>query len=71
MADYAAIIAAIDTAIQNWAGKPMTITVEGRTITYRSFQQLIEARKYYAQLAAQGTGGKGFKITNLKATSAK
>jgi len=65
MADYLAIITVIDTAITSWAGKPVSLSVEGRSVTYRSLKSLIDARHYYAQLAAQAKG-MGFKINPLK-----
>jgi hypothetical protein len=46
------IIDAIDAAIAAWADKPVTLSNNGRTTTYRSLRELIEARRYYASLAA-------------------
>jgi hypothetical protein len=67
---YATIIETIDTAINTWAGRPVSIAVEGRTITYRSLRELMDARKYYSQLAA-GQSRQGFRITALRSTSAR
>ena len=54
MADYSTILAAIDEAIKQWAGKPIMITSEsGRSVKYRSLKELTDARKNYAILAAQ------------------
>jgi len=64
MGQYDLIIAALDTAIENWAGKPVSLSIGGRSITYRALSELIAARRYYAGLNATG---RGFKITNLKA----
>jgi len=66
MADYAAIIDALDTAITSWAAKPVQLSIEGRSITYRSLNELIEARRYYAKLLAKPNNEKGFTITHLK-----
>lgn len=55
--DYADIIAAIDAAILNWASQPVEIDVNGRKTIYRSLDELTRARKYYAQLLAQGADG--------------
>ena len=72
MADYATIISAIDTAIANWVGRPVSITSPvGGTITYRSLKELIEARIYYAKLAAKSNNKKSFTITHLKSGGAR
>lgn len=72
MADNQAIIDAIDAAITSWTGSPQSITAgDGRSITYRSLGELIEARKYYVKLAITSTTGRGFTITNLRAGDAK
>ena len=72
MASYATIIANIDDAINNWVDKPVTvITSEGKTVTYRSLRELIEARKYYAQLAANQANSKPFKTSIIKAGDAR
>jgi hypothetical protein len=52
MSSYTTIIAAIDDAIANWVGKPLTLSVSGRSVTYRTLESLITARKYYAALAS-------------------
>lgn len=63
----ATIIAAIDTAIENWAGKPISLSVNGRAVTYRSLAELIEARKYYGTVdSATGDIRDGFKIANFR-----
>jgi len=71
MADYAAIITAIDAAILEWAGEPVSMQEGGRSVTYRSLTQLIDARKYYANLQQQVTNKKPFGIINLKAGGAR
>lgn len=72
MADYQAIIDAIDAAITSWAGTPQTIAAaDGRSVTYRSLGELIAARRYYAKLAVAARVGRGFTITNLKAGDGK
>ncbi len=67
MATNAAIIAAIDDAILAWADQPVSLSISGRTITYRSLAELIDARKYYAQLATTASVGRGFTIKHFKA----
>lgn len=71
MASYTSIIAAIDDAIADWAGKPISISTSGRSTTYRSLDELLKARRYYAQLAANSAGGKPFRISHLKSGSAR
>ena len=71
MADYQAIIDAIDAAITSWVDKPVTLSIAGRSITYRSLNELLEARRHYAKLAIAGRTGRGFTMTNLKAGDAK
>jgi hypothetical protein len=46
---YAAIISAIDAAILAWADKPVTLTNNGRTTTYRTMDELLKARDYYTR----------------------
>jgi len=71
MADYTTIIAAIDTAIENWAGTPMTLAESGRSVTYRSLRELLDARRYYASLSVSDRNSKGFTIHHLKAGGAR
>jgi len=71
MADYIAIIAAIDVAIENWAGKPVMLSEAGRQVTYRSLNSLLEVRRYYAKLQLQINNKKPFRITHLKAGGAR
>ena len=71
MADYQAIIDVIDAAITNWVDKPVNISIAGRSITYRSLKELIDARNHYARLAVAKRTGRGFTITNLKAGDGK
>lgn len=72
MADYQAIIDAIDAAIAGWTGSPQSISAaDGRSITYRSLAELVEARKYYVKLSITARVGRGFTITNLKAGDGK
>lgn len=68
MADYATIIAAIDTAIENWCDKPISIsTTGGRSKTYRSLTELVDARQAYASLLRTQSGGVGYQIHHVKA----
>jgi len=71
VADYTAIIAAIDAAITDWAGSPVMLTESGRSVTYRSLKELIEARKYYAKLNVASTNSRGFTIRHLKTGGAR
>lgn len=71
MADYAATITAIDAAILEWAGEPVTLSEQGRSVTYRSLNSLLEARKYYAELQSQVNNRKPFGIINIKASGAR
>jgi len=67
---YQSIITAIDTAIENWVDKPVTLAIEGRSTTYRSLTELLEARKYYANLLRTQSGGVGFQIHHFEAGGA-
>lgn len=71
MADYAAIIEVIDAAILEWVGEPVMLQEAGRSVTYRSLTQLIDARKYYANLQLQVNNKKPFRITKLKSEGAR
>lgn len=70
-ADYQAIVDAIDAAITSWVDKPVTLSIAGRSMTYRSLKELTDARTLYAKLAITNRVGRGFTITNLKAGDAK
>jgi len=61
------IITAIDAAIESWAGKPVSLSINGRQVQYRSLDELISARKYYASVAA-GSGNirDSFKIAHFR-----
>jgi len=67
MATYAEIIATIDTAIAAWADQPVSLSVNGRTVTYRSLTELTATRAYYAQLLRSQSGAVGFQIHHLQA----
>jgi len=71
MADYTAIITAIDVAILSWVGEPVVLTEQGRSVTYRNLNQLLDARRYYAKLQLQINNKKPFRITHLKAGGAR
>lgn len=67
MADYTTIIAAIDAAIEEWVGEPVSMADgHGRQVTYRSINQLLDARKYYAALQSNINKGRPFGIIPLK-----
>lgn len=63
MATYAEIIEKIDDAIFNWIGEPVRLSHDGKSTEYRELSDLIEARKYYARLAAGS--GRRFKISKF------
>ena len=67
---YATIIAAIDAAIENWCDKPISLTINNRTVTYRSLTELIKARQEYASLLRTQSGGVGFQIHHIEAGGA-
>ena len=57
MADYRAILDAIDAAITAGVTGPGQIrSADGRMITYRSLSELMEARRHYAGLLASQRG---------------
>lgn len=67
----ATIIAAIDGAIEAWAGKPISLSINGRQVTYRSLKDLTDARTYYSNLsAAAGDIRNSFKIAQYKSGKA-
>lgn len=67
MATPAEIIAAIDDAILAWCDKPVSITTTGgRSKTYRSLKELIDARSAYASLLRTQAGGVGFQIHHIQ-----
>lgn len=64
--NYQAIIDAIDAAILTGVSGPGEVTAAGRTIRYRSLEDLTKTRQYYARLAASAAGKTGFKLTGFK-----
>ena len=70
MADYQAIIDAIDAAILAWVGEPVSLSIAGRTLTYRSLGELLEARKHYSTILRTQSGGQGFQISHIAAGGA-
>lgn len=66
--DYQTIIDAIDTAILNWADKPVRVSdSHGHDVTYRSLDELIRAREKYVALEIQQNNKRPFSIKKLKA----
>jgi len=65
MADYSVIVDAIDAAILAGVTKPGSLTVDGKTIQYRSLKQLQDTRIYYAKLAAKAAGKRGFSLNRF------
>ena len=57
MADYAAIVDAIDAQILLGVAQPGELEVDGKKIKFRNLGELILARKYYLKLAVEATGG--------------
>jgi hypothetical protein len=67
VADYQAIIDAIDLAILSWAGKPKSLSVAGKSITYQTMGELMLARDYYTGLlGAASASAHGFRLTQVK-----
>ena len=66
MANYQTILNAIDAAIEAGVGAPGELTADGRTIRYRSLDDLVKTRQYYSRLAAAAAGKTGFKLTGFK-----
>jgi len=61
--DYQTIIEAIDSAMATWAGDPVTIgRPGGRSVTYRTFNELIVARDYYSKLLQSSSTEKLFTL---------
>lgn len=64
---YTDIVDALDAAILAWAGSPLAVTIHGRTTQFRTMDDLLKARTYYAALAAQTTrSGAPFAISIAK-----
>lgn len=53
--DYDVQIAALEAAITSFAGQPQTVSVNGRTVTYRSLKDLTDALEYLKQEDTSGT----------------
>jgi len=71
MASPAEIVAALDTAILNWAGSPVKVQEQGSIVEYRSLADLVRARGYYANLAATASSSShGFRLTLIRAPGA-
>lgn len=60
--DPQTIIDAIDAAMATWAGKPVSVTINGHTTTYRTFDDLTRARDYYQRLLNSTTQTKLFTL---------
>lgn len=71
MASASAILEAIDTAILAGVSGPGEVrSADGRTIKYRSLDELRLIRKDYAALAG-GSTGKRFRMIPLKSGSSR
>jgi hypothetical protein len=63
MSTYSDIVAALDAAILAWCDKPVTLSHPGgRSNTYRSLDELIRARDYYAKLTAATANNPGSRL---------
>jgi len=67
MADYGAIVDAIDAAILAGITTPGELSVDDKTIKYRSLEGLQRVRAYYAKLAAKAAGKRGFGLGRFTA----
>jgi len=67
MATYAEIIAKIDDAIYDWIDKPVTISHNNRTTTFRTLDELLQARAKYVKLQSVASSGGGLRFSNIKA----
>jgi hypothetical protein len=63
--DPQTIIDAIDSAIAQWAGKPVSLSINGTATTYRSLVELVDARKYYVSLVNTPDTGKMFFLRRM------
>jgi len=64
---YQAIIDAIDAAILAWAGKPLTLSQAGHSVTYRTLAELQKARAFYDNLLNKPTSSSpGFLLQRIK-----
>jgi hypothetical protein len=68
---YDAIINAIDAAILAGVSAPGELTVSGRTIRYRSLQDLYEIRSRYAAMQACASGKNGIRLIGIKTPGGK
>ena len=66
MATPAEIVALIDTAIATYTGES-SITINGRTITYRSLAELWRVRSQYNQEIRSSSGANAFQVQHIKA----
>jgi hypothetical protein len=66
MATYADIISALDAAIESWAGRPQSLSIDGKLTVYRTFDDLIKARTYYAGLLNGQRTTQRFSIAHIK-----
>lgn len=64
------VIDAIDAAILGWVGEPVSVTFKGRTITYRSLDELLRARTHFSQLLAATAHAEPFQLRRVKAGGA-
>lgn len=60
--DYQAMIDAIDAAILDGASKPLTLTIRGRSVTYRTLDELIRARQVFITLLRSAAGGAAYQM---------
>tara|TARA_Y100000310_G_scaffold50635_1_gene46626 strand:+ start:495 stop:710 length:216 start_codon:yes stop_codon:yes gene_type:complete len=63
----ATIISALDAAIEAQGDKPLTLTINNKSVTYRTLDSMLAARKYYESLRDTASEVRdGFKVANFK-----
>ena len=62
---YAKIIAEIDNAILKYAGRPVSLSIDGQSATY-DLPALWDLRAHYAKLKDQSGGGRAFQLNHLQ-----
>ena len=60
------IIDAIDDAILVWADQPVSISISGRSKTYRTLNELLEARRHYVNMLRTGSGSVAFQMHRIE-----
>jgi len=64
---YQDILDEIDAAVLAWAGKPMTLSQAGSSVTYRTLAELLKARAFYQKLLHTPTSSSpGYLLRRIK-----